>query len=71
MFLGVPYRYLVGLVAIHLLFAIAALFFKQYYLIDSYGYLLQADNLVNHGAWYAEDWNMPVLVDYFSIRPPL
>jgi hypothetical protein len=67
---GVPYRYLIGLVLAHLFFAIAAAYYKQYYLIDSYGYLLQADNLVNHNAWYAEDWNMPILVDYFSIRPP-
>lgn len=32
---------------------------------------MQADNLLANGSWYAEDWNSPLLVDYFSIRPPL
>lgn len=26
---------------------------------------------MNYGSWYAEDWNAPILIDYFSFRPPL
>jgi hypothetical protein len=48
-----------------------ALYCKGFYLVDSLGYLLQADNLATNGSWYAEDWNRPLLIDYFSIRPPL
>lgn len=44
---------------------------KGFYLIDSYGYAMQADNIIANGSWYAEDWNATLLVDYFSIRPPL
>lgn len=32
---------------------------------------MQADNMSATGSWYAEDWNSRMLVDYFSIRPPL
>lgn len=32
---------------------------------------MQADNMIANGSWYAEDWSAPLLVDYFSIRPPL
>ncbi|MFI5221817.1 MAG: ArnT family glycosyltransferase [Bacteroidia bacterium] len=41
------------------------------YLVDSYGYLNQVKNILLHQCWYAEDWNTPVLIDYFTIRPPL
>jgi hypothetical protein len=58
-------------VAVHLVYAILAWVFKQVLLVDSYGYLMQADNLLQHATWYAEDWNAPLLIDYFSIRPPL
>jgi hypothetical protein len=33
--------------------------------------MMQADNIKAIGAWYAENWSDPLLVDYFSIRPPL
>jgi hypothetical protein len=65
------YQPLFWLVLIHALYACAALHFKGFYLIDSFGYTMQADNMVANGAWYAEDWKAPLLVDYFSIRPPL
>lgn len=62
------YLYLVG---IHLLFACGAYYFKGYLLIDSYGYLMQADNIKWLHTGYAENWSNPLLIDYFSIRPPL
>lgn len=65
------YRILFFLITIHAVYAVAACYFKGIYLVDSYGYLMQADNLKAHGTWYAEDWNAPLLIDYFSIRPPL
>ncbi len=64
-------RPLLLIVAVHLVYASLALVFKQVLLVDSYGYLMQADNLLHHGSWYAEQWNAPLLIDYFSIRPPL
>ena len=65
------YKPLFWLIAIHALYFCVALYCRGFYLIDSYGYSMQADNLFAFGTWYAEDWNAPLLVDYFSIRPPL
>jgi hypothetical protein len=62
---------LLFITGIHAIYFIAACYFKGIYLVDSYGYLMQADNMRASGSWYAEDWNAPLLVDYFSIRPPL
>ena len=55
----------------HMLFFAVAMANGNIYLIDSYGYLAQAKNLFQYQSWYAEEWNMPVLIDYFSFRPPL
>ncbi|MES2778326.1 MAG: glycosyltransferase family 39 protein [Bacteroidota bacterium] len=65
------YQPLFWLIGIHALYFCVALSVKGFYLIDSYGYAMQADNMLANGSWYAEDWNAPLLVDYFSIRPPL
>lgn len=65
------YGVLFFLVAIHVLYFIAAVQLKGIYLVDSFGYLQQATNIASYNTWYAEDWNAPLLVDYFSIRPPL
>jgi hypothetical protein len=59
------------IVGIHIVYFLAACYFKGIFLIDSYGYLMQADNIRSLGTWYAENWNTPLLIDYFSIRPPL
>jgi hypothetical protein len=64
-------RPLLFIIGIHLVYASLAMVFKQVLLVDSYGYLMQAENILQHGSWYAEDWNAPLLIDYFSIRPPL
>lgn len=64
-------RPLVVIVGVHLVYAIIAILFKHVLLVDSLGYLMQAENLKQYGSWYAEQWNGPVLMDYFSIRPPL
>jgi hypothetical protein len=63
-------RVLLFLSGIHLVYFLAACYFKGILLVDSYGYIMQADNIQTLGTWYAEDWNAPLLVDYFSIRPP-
>jgi hypothetical protein len=55
----------------HFVYFILAIIFQNIYLVDSFGYLFQAENLMNYGSWYAEDWNAPILIDYFSFRPPL
>ncbi len=65
------YRLLLFIVSVHAVYFLAACYFQGIYLVDSYGYLMQADNIKAQGTWYAEDWNAPLLVDYFSIRPPL
>jgi hypothetical protein len=65
------YRVLFFIIGIHVVYFLAACYFKGIYLVDSYGYLMQADNIKAYGTWYAEDWNAPLLIDYFSIRPPL
>jgi hypothetical protein len=65
------YGVLFFLVAIHLLYFVAAIQLKGIYLVDSFGYLNQAKNIAVYNTWYAEDWNAPLLVDYFSLRPPL
>jgi 4-amino-4-deoxy-L-arabinose transferase-like glycosyltransferase len=65
------YGALFFLIAIHALYFIAAIQLQGIYLVDSYGYLHQAKNIAVYNTWYAEDWNAPLLVDYFSIRPPL
>lgn len=59
------------IIGIHVVYFVAACFFKGIYLVDSYGYVMQANNIRSLGTWYAEDWNAPLLIDYFSIRPPL
>jgi hypothetical protein len=65
------YGLLLFLVAVHALYFIAAARIQGIYLVDSFGYLQQSVNIVSYNTWYAEDWNAPLLVDYFSIRPPL
>ncbi|MES2561057.1 MAG: hypothetical protein V4590_15040 [Bacteroidota bacterium] len=65
------YHPLFWLILVHALYVGVALHIQGFYLIDSYGYAMQADNMIANGSWYAEDWNAPLLVDYFSIRPPL
>lgn len=59
------------IIVIHVLYFFLACKIGSIYLVDSYGYLNQAKNLLLHKSWYAEDWNAPVLIDYFTIRPPL
>lgn len=71
MFKVKPYLPLYWLIIVHVCYFITALHFRGFYLIDSFGYAMQADNMLANGSWYAEDWNAPLLVDYFSIRPPL
>lgn len=65
------YQPLFVLILVHALYFAVAMYIKGFYLIDSYGYAMQADNMIADGSWYAEDRNAPLLVDYFSIRPPL
>ena len=59
------------IITIHALYFFIACKIGSIYLVDSYGYLNQAKNLILHQSWYAEDWNAPMLIDYFTIRPPL
>ena len=59
------------IVAIHAIYFLIAFKIGNFYLVDSYGYLNQVKNMLEHQSWYAEDWNAPVLIDYFTIRPPL
>jgi len=59
------------IIIIHVLYFLLACKIGSIYLVDSYGYLNQAKNLVLHQSWYAEEWNAPTLIDYFTIRPPL
>ena len=59
------------IIAIHVLYFLIACKIGSIYLVDSYGYLNQAKNILLHQSWYAEDWNAPMLIDYFTIRPPL
>jgi hypothetical protein len=65
------YRVLFFMIGIHAVYFLAACYFKGIYLVDSFGYLMQAENIKTYGTWYAENWNAPLLIDYFSIRPPL
>jgi hypothetical protein len=55
----------------HFMYFIMSITFQNIYLVDSFGYLFQAENLMQYGSWYAEDWHAPILIDYFSFRPPL
>src|SRR5690348_13657353 len=59
------------IIAIHVVYFLIACRIGSIYLVDSYGYLNQAKNILTHHSWYAEDWNAPMLIDYFTIRPPL
>lgn len=62
---------LIFITAIHVIYFFIALKTGNIYLVDSFGYLNQVKNILAHQSWYAEDWNSPVLIDYFTIRPPL
>lgn len=70
-FHDIPIRLWLFLLCIHICYFIIALLYGNIYTVDSYGYLHQAQNLLLHHSWYAEDWHAPVLIDYFSFRPPL
>ena len=61
----------VFIVVFHAIYFLIAFKTGNIYLVDSYGYLHQVKNLLEHQSWYAEDWNSPVFIDYFTIRPPL
>jgi hypothetical protein len=65
------YRFLAVAVCVHVVYFLLAFYFKNILLVDSFGYLMQADNMQTNGSWYAEDWGATLLPDYFSIRPPL
>ncbi len=67
----IPVSLWVFLISIHAVYFVITLQLGTIYTVDSPGYLHQAANLINHHSWYAEDWNAPVLDDYFSFRPPL
>lgn len=67
----IPTRLWLFLFGVHTVYFLIAYLFGNIYTVDSYGYLHQAANLWNHSSWYAEDWQAPVLIDYFSFRPPL
>lgn len=58
------------IIGIHLLYFFIANQVGSIYLVDSFGYLNQAKNILLHNCWYAEEWNATTLIDYFTIRPP-
>lgn len=68
---SIPVSLWIFICLIHSVYFVIALQLGTIYTVDSPGYLHQAANLLNHHSWYAEDWNAPVLMDYFSFRPPL
>src|SRR5688572_23448543 len=55
---------------LHGLFFWATKYFEGYLIPDSYDYRFQRENLLNHGAFYAWDWDAPVKDDYFTKRTP-
>ncbi|MFN5026011.1 MAG: hypothetical protein ACK5HJ_09710 [Bacteroidota bacterium] len=63
-------RILPVVIGVHVAAFIWAFSSGNIYLADSSGYLHQAFNLKTYGSWYSEDWNAPLLLDYFSYRTP-
>ena len=59
------------IIVVHAVYFFLAIKIGSIYLVDSYGYLNQAKNIILHHSTYAEDWNALTLIDYFTIRPPL
>ncbi len=58
------------LITLHALFFTWALYQGSYMIPDSFDYRYQAQNIRQHGAFYAWNWEEPVKMDYFTKRTP-
>jgi hypothetical protein len=71
--------FVVILVLIHLLFFIFAVYNSNYYpfqgfklgISDSFQYLTEAKNIVEHGVFYCGDLSQPINFDFYTLRPPV
>lgn len=64
--------YIPVLVLIHAAWFIQALYFRNFFYPDSIEYILQADNLVQHGSLYTGHWEIWPHAQYlYTLRPPL
>jgi len=68
----------IGLIFIHLLFFIFAVYNNNYYfaglkfeITDSFQYLTEAKNIVEQGVFYCGDLNKPINFDFYTLRPPI
>ncbi|MBI4646985.1 MAG: hypothetical protein HY738_10445 [Bacteroidia bacterium] len=59
------------IILIHFIYFIIALLTRQVYNLDSYEYLQQAKNIVQHGSFYSYYWDADFNSDYYSLRPPV
>ncbi len=64
------FPFIVGVVSFQLIFWIIAYKMQSIYLVDSYEYLFQVDNLKNLGTWYAGDIQIEYDLNLVSKRPP-
>jgi len=70
--------FIIGLVLLHLLFFIFAVYHNNYYpfsglnfkLTDPYQYLTEAKNIIEHGVFYCGDLSKPINFDLYTLRPP-
>lgn len=63
-------QFLLGLIGLHLVFMVLALFLGGSYIPDSYDYLYQAQNLRDFGSFYAFDFQQELKPDYYTKRTP-
>lgn len=62
---------MLAVIIIHTAFFVYSLFWGNIYVGDYKEYLAQAENIGNHGNWYAGDLNAEINPDLYSRRPPL
>lgn len=60
--------YLLWLVMLHLPYFIYAVVSNHIFTLDSYEYLNQAHNLLNHGSMYCGDWDKPIIPELYTRR---
>lgn len=62
---------MIAVILVHAGFFVYSLLWGNIYVGDYKEYIAQAENIMNHGNWYAGDLNEKINPDLYSRRPPL
>lgn len=64
-------KFLLSLIAIHLVYLLVQIINQNLYLVDSSEYLIQAKNILSSGNFYSGDFQNEISIDLYTKRPPI